>query len=168
MLNTSRPTFTMSDLMIQSLFLLLRLQRELGILLITASLLLFPWFYDRNPPNGYSPLVMGWELVTEGWKGVTVGFICFWLAYGLSYLLPAKYVFLSLVPFGYACFLYFCVYAIFDLIGVVRGFHGSLSFIDKRYPAAFGMDINALGVFLLAIGIYVTEICRKYLREELT
>lgn len=167
MLNTSRPTFTTSDLMIQSLFLLLRLQRELGILLITASLLLFPWFYDRNPPNGYSPLVMGWEFVTEGWESIIVGFICFWLAYGLSYLLPAKYVFLSLVPFGYACFLYFCVYAGF-VIGMVRGFHGGLSFIDKRYPAAYGMDINALGIFLLAIGIYVTGICRKYLREELT
>lgn len=133
--------------------------REIGIFLLTFSLLFLPWLSTTLRPDSDPIIVMGWEFILDPLGDLTpsvpfviAGFICFWIAYILSRLLPIRHSFLFLYPFFAACTLYLAMYSRYFLF-VPRGFRGTPSMIDVGFGTASGLSLSCLGSILLLWGV---------------
>lgn len=137
--------------------------REIGILLLTFSLLFLPWFSTTLPQYDQPFTVMGWEFIlnplgdlTPSVPLVIVGFICFWIAYILSRLLPTRRSFLFLYPFFVACTLYLAILGRYGPIAP-RGFRGTPGMIDVSFWPVSGFQLSCLGSILLLYGIFFLQ-----------
>jgi hypothetical protein len=136
--------------------------REVGILLLTISLLFLPWFRDPYPLESRTAIIMGREFISYGAWAVLWPFACFWLAYLLSRLSSRQW--LALFPLIIAVLLYLYVHALifapnrFNPMGLPLNRWNHLS--DKQFDLLWGGWVNGLGVLLLVTGMYQVESAR--------
>ena len=135
---------------------LLRWLREAGILICTISLLFLPWFYDANPLNGLSPIVMGTEFLAVRSTVVIGGFICLCLAYLASRFAPYRWWAALLFLIGFL--LYFWTYLMLVYLPM-RGNTPGIplgrfpTFYDKTFELLIGGWLNIVGILLLLAGL---------------
>lgn len=140
------------------LSLALQLQPEVGIALLTVSLLYLPWFSNRYAT------VMGIEFITNpqgdifsGYMAdIKNGFPLFWEAYFLCRILPTRWSRLSLLPFSIASWFYLRT-PYFWFPGP-RSFRGGPSMIDVGFGPESGIWLNLIGALILLVGLCETRI----------
>jgi hypothetical protein len=126
--------------------------REVGVLLLTASLFLLPWFQD-----GRSPAITGVELITHGGWPVILAYITVWLSYGLSKFSNKKWM--GMIVLVIAWVLYIYLQWTFTVVGgrFVDSLGRGATFIDARYPTMAGVWVNWLGLISLTLGLFLAE-----------
>lgn len=131
--------------------------REVGVLLLSVSLILLPWFLDRSPSAEIGPRITGVELVTHNGWPLILGYASVWLSYGISRFSNKKWV--GMIFLVAAWILYVYIQAAFTSFGgrfVESLNRGSTSF-DLTYPALAGVWVNWLGLISLTLGLFLAE-----------
>lgn len=142
------------------MFYKLRWLREIGIFLLTVSILYLPFFRQRGPGINLTFLVRDYSPNYAG--ALLFAFACFWVVYLLSRTLSERWSFLILLPFTAASFLYLysSIYHIFRPLGEIP----MLYWKDYSYDIEIGMWLSGCGAGLLLIGVYATQTNRSPLR----
>lgn len=134
--------------------------REIGILMLTASLLFLPWFRDPSPPEGRPPLVAGMEFISHGTWYVILAFATACLSYVVSRFSNRKWA--GMIILVITWLLYFYIHLVYGVIGI-RHAPDSTTLgrghveAEVVLPAVIGMWVNWLGLIFLTAGVYLAE-----------
>lgn len=136
--------------------------REIGLLLLTVSLLFLPWFQDPSPPEGRPALITGMEFISYGVWHIPLAYILALTAYSISKILRSKWV--GVIPFIGVLLVYFNIfintyYTRFNPPGIPLDRWNGL--MDKHFTLSVGMWVNWIGLFALLAGIYYAEKSRR-------
>lgn len=142
----------------KSSLLFRHLWREIGLTLLTVSLLFLPWFRDPYPPVGRPSQVTGIEFITRGTWLVVLAYLLVLAAYIYSKLLTPKWP--GIIPFLTGCVLFLHLflatsYTRFNPPGIPLDRWNNLS--DKHFSLLIGSWFNLIGLLLLFIGFYIVE-----------
>ena len=126
--------------------------REVGILLLTLSLLFLPWYLDPEPEPGQSALITGIEFVASGSLLVVAGYMLSLLTYYTSRFTKREGT--TFILFIVTGFLYYVVHvgATQALGGLGLGRPTSTAYLPAR--TLIGGQLNFVGLFALGVGMY--------------
>lgn len=142
------------------MFYKLRWLREIGIFLLTVSILYLPFFHQRGP--GMNITFLARDYSPSYASALLFAFACFWFAYLLSRTLSERRSFLMLFPFVVASFIYLnsSIYHGFRPLTEIPMQYWQ----DYSYGLGIGMGLSGCGACLLLIGAYVTQTNRSLFR----
>lgn len=139
------------------MFYKLRWLREIGIFLLTVSILYLPFFYQPGPDE----LIMGKSFLAfdrslDQASEIKVAFGCFWLVYLLSHTLSEKWSFLMLLPFAVAIYFYLITSFGYTMKSFFE-YSNPSNWEYYAYHVDIGIGLSGCGAWLLLMGVYVTQ-----------
>jgi hypothetical protein len=135
--------------------------REIGVCLLTSSLLFLPWYLDPSPADNQSPLITGSEFITSRSWSVIMAYGLTLVAFIISRFSTRKWI--GFVPLGAAGLLYFLVH--FTVSTSMSGYYGialdrHISSLESygAVEALIGIPVNCIGLFTLLVGLFATVV----------